>query len=210
MKISTSFLSCRNVVKAVRHLSLTDADYIHMDYIDFSFTDGRELSFRKMKKIAKVTTKRLDIHLMTCDLKKAILNFSTFNCEYITFHLEATKDPLKYIDMIHSYSIKCGIAINPNTDIEAIKPYLDKIDLVLVMGVEPGFGGQEFNFSVIEKLNDLRHYLITNKLNVSISVDGGVNDTNIKEISKYADIVVAGSFVTKGEDYQEQINKLKI
>ena len=209
MKISTSFLACKDIVKAVRELSLTDADYIHMDYVDFGYIEGREISFRKMKKVSKVTTKRFDVHLMTDDLKKSIYNFSSFNCEYITFHIEATDDPIKYINMIHSYNIKCGLALNPETEIGEIEPYLGEVDLILVMGVEPGFGGKEFVPEVEDKIKELRKRITFHNLNTLISVDGGVNEEIYNKIKDYVDIVVVGSFVTNSDNYQEQINKLK-
>ena len=208
MKIATSFLSCKKVLKVIEELNLTDADYIHVDFIDGSFVEGKKIPFRKLKKIPKVTSKRLDIHLMTKKVKKYVKKFSMLNCSYITFHIEATKDVDKYIKLIHTYGIKCGIAINPNTPIEVIKPYLEMIDLVLIMGVEPGYGGQEFMDSVIPKMEELRKYINENKLNVTLSCDGGINDKTISKVKDYVDMVVAGSYVTSGS-YQERINSLR-
>lgn len=209
MKISTSFLSCKKILPVIEKLSLTDSDYIHVDFIDGKFVKGKEIPFKKLKKIPKVSSKRLDIHLMTDKLDKYIPKFSLLNCEYITFHIEATTDPEKYISMIHSYGIKCGIAINPNTDIEKVYPYLDMIDLVLVMSVEPGYGGQEFIESVVDKIKLLKNYLSLNDLKVAISVDGGINNTNISKVKSYVDIVVSGSYITNSNNYQEQINNLR-
>ena len=148
MKVSTSFLACKDIYDTILRLDATDADYIHVDFIDGKFVDGRKIPYRKLKKISTITSKRIDVHLMTNKLDKYIPKFSMLNCEYITFHIEATKDVEKYIRMIHSYGIKCGIAVNPNTDIELLEPYIDLIDLVLVMGVNPGYGGQEFKNEV--------------------------------------------------------------
>ena len=209
MKVSTSFLSSKDILRCVYYLNLTDTDYIHVDFIKGKFVKGKEIPFRKLKKIPKYTSKRLDVHLMTEKLDKYIPKFSMLNCGYITFHIEATKNPEKYIKLIHTYGIKCGIAINPNTDIKDLLPYLDIIDLVLVMGVNPGYGGQEYIVEVNKKLKKLRDYLDKEKLNVIVSVDGGINDNILPKISKYTDMVVAGSFVTRSKNYQEQINILR-
>jgi len=209
MKISTSFLACKDIKTCVSSLDKTDADYIHVDFIKGKFVIGKKISFRKLKKIPDYTTKRLDIHLMTEKLDKYIPKFSMLNCEYITFHIEATNDPMKYIKMIHSYGIKCGIAINPNTEINEIEPYLGNIDLVLVMGVEPGYGGQEFIPDVIKKIKEIKKHIIFHKSDVLISVDGGINDKIISKLKKNVDMVVAGSFITNSDNYQDAINLLK-
>ena len=114
MKISTSFLSVKKFVPSIKKLSLTDTDFIHVDFIAGKFVDGKSRPYRKMKKLRKLTSKRLDVHLMTEKLDKYIRKFALLNCEYITFHIEATKKIEKYIKQIHSYGIKCGIAINPD------------------------------------------------------------------------------------------------
>lgn len=209
MKVSTSFLACKDIYDAILRLDATDADYIHVDFIDGKFVVGRKIPYRKLKKISTITSKRIDVHLMTDKLDKYIPKFSMLNCEYITFHIEATKDIERYIRMIHSYGIKCGIAVNPNTDIELLEPYIDLIDLVLVMGVNPGYGGQEFKNEVLFKLQELRRKIDTNKLDLLISVDGGINSETINKVKDYADMVVGGSFVTKENNYQEQINLLR-
>lgn len=209
MKVSTSFLSCRKVLPTISQLSYTDTDFIHVDYIDGKFVKGRKIPFRILKKISKISHKRLDVHLMTDKLNKYIKKFATLNCEYITFHIEATKNVEKYIHMIHNYGIKCGLAINPDTDISMLEPYLEMIDLILVMGVVPGKGGQPFIEETPNKIKNIKSLLVTNKLNVIISVDGGINDETVKKVKSYAYMVVSGSFVTNGKNYQEQINRLR-
>ena len=133
MKISTSFLACDDLKSCISKLNLTDANYIHVDFIKGKFVTGKEIPFRKLKKIPKLTSKRLDVHLMTDKLDKYIPKFSYLNCEYITFHIEATSNIEKYIKLIHTYGIKCGIAINPDTKVSDIFPLLSDVDLVLVM-----------------------------------------------------------------------------
>ena len=209
MKVSASFLSCKNVLDGIKKLNFTNTDYIHVDFIDGKFVEGKEIPFRKLKKIPKVTSKRLDVHLMTGKLDKYIKKFSMLNCEYITFHIEATNNCEKYINMIHSYGIKCGIAINPNTNIEKIEPYLDMIDLVLVMSVEPGYGGQSFLDETTTKLNELRKKINKEKIDVIISVDGGINIETVDKVKKYVDMVVSGSYITSSNNYQEKIDTLR-
>ena len=205
MKVSTSILSCKKIDKVVSKLTFTDTDYIHLDYIDNTYVKGTKIPFRKIKKIKSY--KRFDAHLMTKRLNKMIKKFALLNCEYITFHVEVTKNVDKYIDLIHSFNIKAGLAISPDTDIKVIEPYLDKIDLILVMSVYPGYGGQEFIKETTKKLKDLKELI--KKKKILISVDGGINDKTVKKVKDYVDMVVSGSFITSGEDMQEKINALR-
>lgn len=209
MKVSASFLSCKKIIPAIEKLSLTDVDYIHVDFIDGKFVVGKKIPFHKLKKISKVSSKRLDVHLMTNKLKRYIKKFATLNCEYITFHVEVEKDIEKYIDLIHSYGIKCGLAINPNTDIEILEPYLNMIDMVLVMSVVPGYGGQPFIPETVEKVKKLKDVITKDKLKIVINIDGGINDETVKEIQPFVDMVVSGSYITNSNDYQEKINSLR-
>ena len=209
MKISASFLSCKNIIKAVKALTITDVDYIHVDFVDGKFVVGKKIPFYKLRRISKVSSKRLDVHLMTNKLKKYIKKFASLNCEYITFHVEVEKDIEKYINMIRSYGIKVGLAINPDTDIEVLKPYLPMIDLVLVMSVVPGYGGQEFMPEVVTKLKSLKEYIAKKKLNILISVDGGINNSTINKVKTYIDIIVSGSYITNSDNFQNQINTLR-
>lgn len=207
--ISSSFLSCRKIIPAIKKLNLTDTDYIHVDFIDGKFVVGKKIPFRKLKKISKFSSKRLDVHLMTNKLKKYIKKFASLNCEYITFHVEIGKDIEKYIDLVHSYGIKCGLAINPNTPIKELESYLPMVDMVLVMSVEPGYGGQAFIPKTVDKVKELNKYLTTNELNVTVSVDGGINDKTVKGIKDHVDMLVSGSYITSSNDFQEKINILR-
>ena len=207
--ISSSFLSCRKIILAIKKLNLTDTDYIHVDFIDGKFVVGKKIPFRKLKKISKFSSKRLDVHLMTNKLKKYIKKFASLNCEYITFHVEIGKDIEKYIDLVHSYGIKCGLAINPNTPIKELESYLPMVDMVLVMSVEPGYGGQAFIPKTVDKVKELNKYLTTNELNVTVSVDGGINDKTVKGIKDHVNMLVSGSYITSSNDFQEKINSLR-
>ena len=210
MKISASFLSCEKIIPAIKKLNMTDVDYIHVDFIDNNFVKGKKIPFHKLKKISKISSKRLDIHLMTDKLEKYIKKFSMLNCEYITFHIEVLENIEKYINMIHSYGIKCGLAINPDTDFDKIKPYIEMIDLILVMSVTPGYGGQQFIPTTEDKLKKIRKYITDNKIKVIVNVDGGINNTTINKVNKYVDMVVSGSYITNSNDFQENINNLRL
>lgn len=209
MKISASFLSCKKMIPAIKKLSLTDVDYIHVDFVDGKFVVGKKIPFRKLKKISKISSKRLDIHLMTNKLRKYIKKAALLNCEYITFHVEVENNIEKYIQLIHSYGIKCGLAINPSTDIDTLKPYLSMIDMVLVMSVVPGYGGQAFIPEVVDKVKELRSYLVEKELDVVISIDGGINNETIGAVKPFVDMAVSGSYITNGDNFQEKIDSLR-
>lgn len=209
MKVSVSFLSSKDKSVFLKKINLTDADYIHVDYMDGKFVSNMSLPFKELKKIYKYTSKRLDVHLMSVKPLKMIKKMATLNTEYITFHLELDEDLDKYIDTIHSYGIKAGISIKPNTDISLLEKYLDKIDLVLIMSVEPGRGGQEFLMDTPSRINDLLNLLIKNeKKNIVIEVDGGINNETAKLCSN-VDILVSGSYIVNSTDYQVAIDSLR-
>ena len=165
MKVSVSFLSSDNIPRDLKKLNDTDCDYIHVDIMDGIFVKNKTMPWSEMKNIYKYTDKRLDVHLMVSDPTKYIKNYSSLNTEYITIHSEIPGDITSYIRLIKSYNIKAGIAIKPNTNIRDIIPYLPYVDLILVMSVEPGEGGQEFIPSSYDKVKEIRHLLKEYKLN---------------------------------------------
>lgn len=208
MKVSTSILSVKeNLKMSIDKLNNTNTDYIHLDIMDGIFVENKTWTVDDIKELLIDNTKPLDIHLMVSDVKKYINDFSTLKPKYITFHYEAVEDIDEIIDYIKNLGIKVGLAIKPSTDVKNIYPYLSKIDLVLVMSVNPGMGGQEFMFPSISKINDLKEYKTNNNLNYIINVDGGINGNTINLV-KNADMVVSGSFITNN-DYQESIDRLK-
>lgn len=209
MKTSISFLSSNNPPRDLKLLNDTDTDFIHLDIMDGKFVRNKTMPFREMKNIYKYTNKRLDVHLMVSEPEKYIENYSTLNTEYITIHLEIIGDINKYIQMIKSYGIKAGIAIKPNTNVRDIVPYLPYIDLILVMSVEPGEGGQEFISGSDDKIREIRKLLEEYNINdVVVSVDGGVNDKTI-EYCRDCDIVVSGSYIINSDNFQEKIDTLR-
>ena len=205
LKVSVSFIKNKynDEKKTIEAINYTSADYIHVDIMDGKFVENKNYDINEVSLFLRENVKPLDVHLMCYDLEKYIVEYADLMPEFITFHLEATDKVDEIIDMIHSYGIKCGISIKPNTSVKELLPYLDKIELVLIMSVEPGKGGQKFMPIAIDKINELRKI---NK-NVIISVDGGINDETVKLVN--SDMVVSGSYVCMSEDFEEKINKLK-
>ena len=169
-------------------------------------TDKLSTGKENLLKAFDKTNKKLDIHIMSTNLDKRIEEYSTLKPEFITFHIDV-KDTLEYINKVKEKGIKVGLAINPDTDLEEIYPYLEIVDLILVMSVIPGKGGQKFMTDTICKMQELKE--IEPSYNFVIEVDGGVNDETIKYISNYADIVVSGSYITNSNDYEGNIQKLR-
>lgn len=208
MKISVSFLSIKNDLKEnIEKLDKTTIDYLHLDIMDGKFVNNTTYNIDEIIYLLKNTIKPKDVHLMVSDVLKYIDDFKSINPEYITFHLEAVSNPNKIITYLKENKIKVGLALKPKTKVETILPYLSQIDLVLVMSVEPGYGGQKFISDIIPKIELLKELKAQNNYNYVIEVDGGINIETIKQI-KGADIVVVGSYITDSEDYQKQIDNL--
>lgn len=208
MKVSASFLSCKNPAVDLKKLNDTDVDFIHVDVMDGKFVKKKTMPFREMRNIYKYTDKRLDVHLMVKNPDKYIPLYAELNTEYITIHVEIGQDIDKMIKLIKKYGIKAGLAISPNTPVSDLVPYLPIIDLILVMSVEPGLGGQEFIPSTKEKLKEVRTLLKEYKKSAVINVDGGVNDNTVSKC-KDADIVTSGSYIVLSDNFQESIDKLR-
>lgn len=210
MKLSASFLSIKdNIKENIKRLDNTRVDYLHLDIMDGIFVSNSTKPFSEIKELVSGTTKPYDVHLMVSDIKSYIDDYKALNPEYITFHIEVYDNPIDIINYIKSLGIKVGVSIKPNTDIDRLLPFLDKIDLVLVMSVEPGYGGQEFIRNAEDRIDELFEIRKNNNYDFLIEVDGGINDKTI-EYCRKADIVVVGSFITNKPDYQYQIDLLKI
>lgn len=208
MLISTSFLSSKNLIHDLRKLDKTDTDYIHVDVMDGKFVQKKTMPFKEMRNIYKYTNKRLDIHLMVKNPKKYIDDYASLNTEYISFHIESDENIEKNLQLIKEYGIKSGLAINPDTEIKELVPYLPLLDLVLVMSVEPGAGGQDFIVKTTDKIKELKILLSEYNSDVKISVDGGINDRT-KKYCTDCDILVSGSYIINGDDLQEKIDSLR-
>lgn len=208
MKIAASFLDIKEPkTEEVTKLSNLDVDYIHLDVMDGIFVENKTYSFEEFYDIVRYTTKPKDIHLMVSDVKKYIDDYLLLKPEFITFHYEAASEVSSVINYIKSKGIKVGISIKPATDISEIVEYLNYIDLVLIMSVEPGKGGQQFILDSVKKIEQLYDLRERENYNYVIEVDGGINDETIKLCNK-ADICVVGSYITK-QDYRDAIEKLR-
>lgn len=207
IKISTSILSLSpsERVLSVQKLNNTNTDYIHIDVMDNIFVPNYQLPLEEVNNLGKYSNKPFDIHLMVEDPEPFIKGLTFDNVDTITIHVEIKKDIDKLIDLIKSYGYHVGLAINPKTDVSLLERYLTKVDKILVMSVEPGFGKQPFIETTPNKIIDI---IVLNQ-DVLIEVDGGVNNDTISLIDGLSDIVVVGSYITNKEDYQEAINNIK-
>ena len=211
MKIAASFLSIKNGIKKnVERLDKTTIDYLHVDIMDGKFVPNKTWGFRQVKHILKKKTTPKDIHLMVKDVKKYINKYKKIRPEIITFHYEATDEWFEMIRILKHEDIKAGMSIKPNTDISKIMPYLEYLDVVLVMSVEPGKGGQSFIPSSIKKIQELDKIRKEKNYQFAIEVDGGVNDSNFKLLEENnVDTVVVGSYLAKRRTFQKNIDSLR-
>lgn len=210
MKVSVSFLSDKiNPAEIIKKANNTDCDYLHVDIMDGKFVENKSFTFGEVKKLVSNSTKKLDVHLMVENPAKYIEDYALLNTEYLTIHYELNKDIDKLINLIKSYGLKAGISIKPSTNITEILPYLNKLDLVLIMSVEPGKSGQTFIESILYKIEALRKIIKEKEYKTIISVDGGINEETSKLVKENnAQMVVSASFLHNG-NMQENIDKIK-
>ena len=205
MQISTSILNSLNREESIKKLNYTKTNYIHIDVMDGLFVSDKQFTINEIKSLSNISMKKLDIHLMVENPINYVKELSNMKIEYITFHIEVDNDINKIISSIRDLGYKVGIAIKPDTDINKLKPYLDKIDLILVMSVVPGKGGQPFLETTPPRINKIKE-LIQDK-DILIEVDGGITEKTIEKVPN-ADIVVSGSYIVKSDDYNRQIENL--
>lgn len=209
VELSPSILSCNfsNLQKDLDKTTGTDLKMIHIDVMDGIFVPNISFGFKVIKDIRDKNDYFFDTHAMIVEPIKYIEEFKKSGVDRLTIHYEACENLDQTIDKIKDNDMEVGLTFKPATDIDLIIPYLKKIDLVLVMSVEPGFGGQTFMEDSVEKIKALRAYIDENNLDVKIQVDGGIKTTNVeKVIDAGADEIVSGSDVF-GKDIKEQINK---
>ena len=178
------------------------AHWIHVDVMDNQFVPNLTIGPPVVKSLRPKTQKFMDVHMMVIDPEKLVESFAKAGADNITFHIEATDDPNSIIDLIKSCGCKVGVSLKPKTPLSDIYDIIDKVDMVLIMSVEPGFGGQGYLPSSNDRISELKQYLTDNDHNhVLIEVDGGIKLHNAKEvIDAGADILVAGSEVFKADD----------
>ena len=214
VKISPSILSAdfSQLGNEIQNLEKAEADLIHIDVMDGHFVPNITIGPEVISKLRKYTSLPFDVHLMISPVDQFIKNFAEAGADIITIHPEATSDLIASIKKIKSFNKKAGVSLNPETPVEKVLSVLKLIDLVLVMSVNPGFGGQKFMEKVLDKVKILRKEIDSKKLKTLIEIDGGINFTNAKMAKKAGvDILVSGTTIFKenGGDLKKNIQLLK-
>lgn len=207
--IAPSILSAdfANLEREVKALALAGADWVHVDVMDGHFVPNLTIGIPVVESLKKISPLPLDVHLMIEKPERYVEEFIKAGSDYLTIHVEAAKRPHEVLRQIRSLGAKAGITLRPGTLLDDILPFLSEADMVLVMTVEPGFGGQSFMMNQIEKMKILREKRERHDYSYLIEVDGGVNEKTL-EFCKDADVLVAGSYVFRN-DYKKAIDFLK-
>ncbi len=192
-----------------RMIDRSAAEWVHIDVMDGVFVPNISFGFPVMKPIRKATSKFLDVHLMIVEPEKYVVRFVEAGADLVTFHLEASEDPAGCIARIRGAGAKVGVSIKPATPVEALREVLPAVDLVLVMSVEPGFGGQSFIPGSLDKIRELRAMADEMGLPTIIEVDGGISASNAREVfDAGAEVLVAGSAVFKAPNPEAEIRRI--
>ena len=211
IKISPSILggSFSNIERIILDLNQSKAEYIHFDVMDGDFVPNLTFGPKFISNVRKFSNKVFDVHLMINRVEKFLDDYIRAGSDIITFHIEINEDIENIVKKIKAKGIKCGLAIKPKTSWSEIQPYLQHIDQVIIMTVEPGFGGQEFMNDQVDKIKNISNYIKLNNLRVGIEIDGGINfETGQLCVEAGANILVAGSFLFNQGDLIAATNSL--
>lgn len=211
-KIAASILACNNayIGDCVKKIDNAKADIIHIDIMDGHYVDNLTFGPQMIKNIRNLTNLPIEVHLELFNPEKYILNFVDVGADIITLQLDTCIHPIRILKQIRNYNKKAGIAINPTKSIEDIRYLVNYIDYVLLMSVEPGFGGQKFEEIVFEKIKKIKEIFSDLKIKIPIGVDGGINLENSKKLKvQGVEILVIGSALFQGDDLVETIYNFK-
>ena len=209
IKISPSILggSFSNIERVILDLNQSKAEYIHFDVMDGDFVPNLTFGPKFISNVREFSKKVFDVHLMINRVEKYLDDYVEAGADIISFHLEINENIENIIKKIKKKGIKCGLAIKPNTPWPEIQPYLQYIDQIIIMTVEPGFGGQKFMNDQVDKIKNISNYIKLNNLKVGIEIDGGINfETGKTCVEAGANILVAGSFLFNQDDFIEATN----
>lgn len=213
MYVAPSILSADfgKLAQEIEELCQAGADFVHVDVMDGHFVPNLTIGPVVVKAAKKSSTIPLDIHLMVENVSFFVDMFLPLQPKYLTFHIEEERHPLRLIEHIRKNGVSPSVVLNPHTPLETLEYIIKEVDMVLLMSVNPGFGGQKFIESSYEKISALKEMILKKNASCLIEVDGGVNGDNIAKIKEAgADIVVAGNYVFSSSDYKAAISSLKI
>ncbi len=210
--VSASLLSAdfAELGREVRRAENAAADWIHFDVMDGMFVPSISFGEPVLKSVSQLTSLPLDVHLMICDPIRYVSRYAKLGASYITFHLEAADSPAQVISAIHDCGAKAGISIKPSTDAREVFEYLDIVDMILVMTVEPGFGGQSFMDGMLRKIRIIREECDRRGLDMLIETDGGINEKTASLVRENGcNVLVSGSYLFGAEDMKSAVDSLR-